>query len=339
MVRAHPGQWNHRELNRRHLRDGCAMHDDVRITTGLRAASHSTAWIGAAAGLFERHEVSARFPRLEVGGPESAAGLMRREWDFAQTGTVPIAEAVLNGGDAVILMRNTVPHDDIIIMANPGISALGQLEGRTVGVLTDAYSGQTGVIVRRAIEGAGANARYLGLGTYRRIHAALAAGEIDAAALPVDFRFLTEPRSGQAIFKARRMGVPSILATTRRMIAADRDLVLRVLRGVLEAIRLFKTRADVVVPLLQDFVQLGDRQAVERLRAYYAPLFPVVPRPALAKGLQHVRDLFVGRYPAAATLQEADIADWSLIDEIEQSGFIRELYRDDGEIRVDEVCA
>jgi ABC-type nitrate/sulfonate/bicarbonate transport system substrate-binding protein len=335
VVRPDPCQRNHRELIRTHRRDGCAMHHSVRITTGLRSASHSAAWIGAAAGLFDKHGISASFPRLEVGGPESVAGLLRREWDFAQTGTVPIAEAVLNGGDAVILMRNTLPHDDIIIMANPDVGALGQLEGRSVGVLTDAYSGQTGVIVRRAIETAGANARYVGLGTYRKIHAALAAGEIDAAALPVDFRFLAQPRCGQTTYTACRMGVPSILATTRRMIAADRQLVLGVLRGVLEAIHLIKTRPDVAVPLLQEFVQFSDREAVQLLRDYYAPLLPVVPRPALAEGLQDVRDLFAGRYPAAATLQEADIADGSLIDELEQSGFIRTLYREDTAIRVE----
>jgi len=113
------------------------------------------------------------FPGLEVGGPESIAGLLRGDWDFAQTGTVPVAEAVLNGGDAVILLRDSIRHDNIVIMTRPGITGLDQLSGRKVGVLTDAYSGQTGVIARLAVERAGAAARYVGLGTYRAIFAAL----------------------------------------------------------------------------------------------------------------------------------------------------------------------
>ena len=329
MVDAHPGERNYGELTRPLLLAAFAMRGDhaaVRIATGLRAASQSIAWIGAAAGIFEKHGLCVSLPRLEVGGPESAAGLLRREWDFAQTGTVPIAEAVLNGGDAVILLRNTVPHDDIVIMARPEITRLGQLAGRKVGVLTDAYSGQAGVIVRRAIENVGATAIYASLGTCRNIHAALAAGEIDAAALPIDFCFVGQHECGWTIFKAARLGVPSIVAGTRRMIASDRGRVLRVLQGIVESIHLFKTRADIVVPLLQEFVQFGDRRAVECLHDYYAPLFPAVPRPDLAQGLQDIRDLFVGRYPAARDLQEADIADSSLIDEIEQSGFIRKLY-------------
>jgi ABC-type nitrate/sulfonate/bicarbonate transport system substrate-binding protein len=298
----------------------------VRITTGLRAASQSIAWIGAAAGIFARHGLRVSFPRLEVGGPDSASGLMRGAWDFAQTGTVPIAEAVLNGGDAVVVLRNTAPHDEIVIAARPGIATLGGLAGRKVGVLTDAWSGQAGVIVRRAIERAGARAIYLGLGTYRGIHAALAAGEVDAGALPIDVRFLGGGTEGWTMFEAPALGVPSVFATTRRMIAADRGCVLDVMRGVLEAIHLFKTRADIVVPLLQELVGCTDRRAVERLRDHHAPLFPALPRPDLAAGLQEIRDLFVGRYPAARDLQEADIVDGSLIEEIARSGFVEGLY-------------
>jgi hypothetical protein len=331
---AHPGERHYGQLTRPHrlARGGDTMAcdlDDVRITTGLRAASQSVAWIGAAAGIFKRRGLRVSFPRLEVGGPESAAGLLRGEWDLAQTGTVPVAEAVLNGGDAVILLRNTVAHDNIVIMAKPEITGLDQLSKRKVGILTDAYSGQAGVIVRRALERAGATANYVGLGTYGNIYAALVAGDIDAAALPVDFRCLGQSQHGWTSFEAAGLGVPSIVATTRRMIAADRALVLRVLRGFVEAIHLFKTRADVVVPLLQQFLNVSDRRAVERLREYYAPLLPVVPRPALTDGLQDIRDLFAGRYPAARALQEADIADSSLIDEVEHSGFIRELYEED----------
>jgi hypothetical protein len=118
------------------------------------------------------------------------AGLLRGGWDFVQTGTVPIVEAVLKGEDAVILLRPFALQGHIVIMTHPRITRLDQLNGKTVGVLSDPYSGQTGVIARLTVERAGAAATYVGLGTYRYIFAALTAGEIHAGALPVDFRFL-----------------------------------------------------------------------------------------------------------------------------------------------------
>jgi hypothetical protein len=94
------------------------------------------------------------------------AGLLRGGWDFVQTGTVPIVEAVLKGEDAVILLRPFALQGHIVIMTHPRITRLDQLNGKTVGVLSDPYSGQTGVIARLTVERAGAAATYVGLGTH-----------------------------------------------------------------------------------------------------------------------------------------------------------------------------
>jgi len=51
-----------------------------------------------------------------------------------------------------------------------------------------------------------------------------------------------------------RLNVPASFATKRRAIAADRGLVLRVLRGFVEAIHRFKKQASAIVPLLQEFL-------------------------------------------------------------------------------------
>lgn len=305
---------------------------EVRIVTGVRATSQCIAWIGARIGTFAKHGLIATFPALEVSGPSSVAGLLRGDWDFAQTGTVPVAEAVLNGGDAVILLRNSIRQDSIIIMTRREITGLGQLNGKTIGVLTDTYSGQTGVIVRLALERAGATATYARLGTYRNVFAALVAGDIDAGALPIDFQFLVAGDDRWNCFETNTLNVPAVFATTRRVIAADRERVLRVLRGFLEAVHRFKTDAADIVPLLQEFLGYDDRRAVERLHTHYASMLPLVPRPALADAMQALRDHLSGKYPAARGLQEADIADASLIEELEQSGFIarpheQELYR------------
>ena len=122
------------------------------------------------------------------------------------------------------------------------------------------------------------------------------------------------------------MHVPAIFATTRRAIAADRKRVLRVLRGFVEAIHQFKTQPATVMPLLQSFLGFSDRSAVERLQRYYASVLPVIPRPGLSDGMQELRNLFSERYPAARELHECNIADTGLIDELEQTGFITQLY-------------
>jgi ABC-type nitrate/sulfonate/bicarbonate transport system substrate-binding protein len=296
----------------------------VRVATGLLAIWQSTAWLGAEAGLFKKRGIDMTLPAIAVGGPEAAAGLIRGDWEFAHTGTVPVAEEVLKGQDVVILATPTSDFPKSFVMTRKEITQLSQLGGKKVGVLTE--TGQTSVATRITVEKAGATASYLPLVKFDRIYAALAAGEIDAGALPIDLRFSGQARYGWNAFPIDAFDTPSIFATTRRLIASNRGLVMNVMQGFVETIHLFKTRPDVVVPLLQRYVKIEDRKVAEDLYAFHVPVFQKIPRPSFP-GMQALRDFLVTKYPAAASLKESDIADPSFIDELERSGFIDQLYR------------
>jgi ABC-type nitrate/sulfonate/bicarbonate transport system substrate-binding protein len=298
----------------------------VRMSTGLRGTTHCISWVGTQAGIFAKHGIEVEFPTFEVGGPESVAGLVRGEWDFVQTGTVPMAEHVLNGHDSVILLRNCFDHLSTYIMTPPEVKSLQQLSGRKVGVLTDAYHGQTGVITRRTLEAAGVEAEYVGLGTYLNIFAGLADGKVDAAALPVELRYAGASKHGWNAFETVPYGLPSIFGTTRGMIARERALVVRVVQAMLESIHLFKTRADIVVPILQEFLRIEERAVAEDIHGHYVDLFPPVPRPDLERAMPALHQLFSPSYPAGGSLRETDIADPSFLDELERSGFVKHLY-------------
>jgi hypothetical protein len=103
---------------------------------------------------------------------------------------------------------------------------------------------------------------------------------------------------------------------------------MNVMQGFVETIHLFKTRPDIVVPLLQRYLNIDDQKAVEELYAFHVPVFQKVPRPSFP-GLPTLRELLVAKYPAAAALKESDIADSSFIDELERDGFIDRLYAGD----------
>src|SRR6185369_5946312 len=118
----------------------------VRVATGLLATWQSTAWLGAEAGVFKRRGIDMTFPAMAVGGPQAAAGLVRGDWEFAHTGTLPVAEAVLEGRDVVILAVPTDVFTFAFVMTRKEIANLAMLEGKKVGVLT--LTGQTSVAAR-----------------------------------------------------------------------------------------------------------------------------------------------------------------------------------------------
>jgi NMT1/THI5 like protein len=295
----------------------------VRVATGVLATWQSTAWLGAEAGLFKRRGIDMSFPAIAVGGPQAAAGLIRGEWEFAHTGTLPVAEEVLKGQDIVILATPSAVFSNAFVMTRKEITELAQLSGKKIGVLTE--TGQTSVAARVTIEKAGATATYVPLGKFERIYAALAAGEIDAGALPIDLRFTGQAHHGWNAFPVHEFGTPSIFATTRKLIGSNRTLVMNVMQGFVETIHLFKSRPDIVVPLLQRYLRIEDRKVVEELHAFHAAVFQQVPRPSFP-GMQTLRELLASKYPGALSLQETDIADFSFIDELERDGFINRLY-------------
>jgi len=298
------------------------------MTTALRAPTHGMAWFAAETGMFKRQGLEVSFPAIETTGPEVAAGLTRGDWAFGHTGALPVAESFLKGGDVVALFRHTLPHANTFLATRRELTTLADLAGKRVGVLSDATSGQTGVRARLMLEKAGVAARYVGLGAYGNIYKALAAGEIEAGALPVYLRLSGESQYGWNIFTVPDVGafVPSVFATTRELIASNRDLVMRVAKGYVETVHAFKTRPEVYIPALQRFLNISDRDLAEGQYRFYVPLFEQVPRVALGDGLQSMRDVFSKKYPAAQELQESDFVDTSVIDELERSGFIRKLY-------------
>ena len=295
----------------------------VRVATGLLATWQSTTWLGAELGVFKKRGIDMSLPAIAVGGPQAATGVIGGNWEFAHTGTLPVAEEVLKGRDIVILATPTSEFANSFVMTRPDITDLSQLAGRKVGILTE--TGQTSVAARITIEKTGAAATYVPLVKFDRIFAALLTGEIDAGALPIDLRFTGEHRYGWHAFPINEFGTPSIFATTRKLIASDRDLVMNVMQGFVETIHLFKTRPDIVVPALQRYLNIDDRKAAEDLHAFHVPLFQKIPRPTFP-GMQTLRDLLAPKYPAASSLKESDIADSSFIDQLERNGFIDRLY-------------
>jgi ABC-type nitrate/sulfonate/bicarbonate transport system substrate-binding protein len=295
----------------------------VRVVTGLLATWQSTAWLGAEAGVFRKRGIDLAFPAVAVTGPEAAARVVNGDCEFAHTGTLPVAEEVLKGRDIVILATPTSAFPMSFVMTTKEITQLAQLDGKNIGV--PSLTGQTSAATRFMVEKAGAAAVYVPLLTFDRIFAALAAGDIEAGALPIDVRFTGQARYGWNAFPLCEFGTPSIFATTRKLIASNRELVMNVMRGFVETIHLFKTRPDIVVPLLQRYIKIEDRKAAEGLHEFHLPVFQQVPRPSFPR-MQTLREFLAPKYPAAVSLKESDIADSSFIDELERSGFIDRLY-------------
>lgn len=231
---------------------------------------------------------------------------------------------MLKGQDPVLIVGVTEPHDIAFLMSRRDITKPEQLAGTRIGGV-DA-KGQFGKYVDGLLAKWGVTASVLTLGSFKNVYAALEKGEIDAGYLPVDLRFIGEKEFGWNNLAGIPIGAGGIV-TTRRLINSNRDLVARFTKASVETIALFKTQPDVAIPLLQRFLQISDRKAVETLHAYYVPLFRSNPLPTFDADLPGLKATFSREFPAAANLRSVDLCDASFVNELDRTGYIKGLYR------------
>lgn len=307
----------------RALRAAAGAGTEIRFATALRATFQSAAWIGTEAGIFRRHGIEVTFATLEAGGPQALAGTVRGEWDFCHTGDVPIVEGVLQGQDPVLILTPTELHEGVFVMARREITKPEQLAGARIGAV-DA-KGQFGRAIGPWLQQWGVSASVVSLGSFQAVYAALGAGKVDAGYLPVDLRFRGQNEFGWNVLHALPTGTGGIV-TTRRFITAKRGIVAEVVKAFVDSIHLFKTQPDIIVPLLQRFLQFSDSKGLEQLYAFYVPLFRTVPRPTFFSEMQRLKDTFSKQYAAVQKLQPEDLYDSSFVDELDRSGYIQRLY-------------
>ena len=236
----------------------------------------------------------------------------------------PAVQAVLEGHDTVILLAPPCPHVSGYILTRSDIKEPTALANKRIGVLSD--RGQFAVATQLMLQQWGVTAALARLGSFHNIYAALEAGSIDAAYLTLDYRVRAERELDANAFPGPISLGNQVLATTRRLIDSNRDLVARIVRGYVEATHWFKTERAAVVPLLQQYLQFTDRRTVEDIYNLFVPTFQEIPRPT-DEGIRAVLDQLVAKYPAAKTLTSSQVIDTSFLDELEKSGFIARLYQ------------
>ena len=307
------------------LRAQLPANDRIRIVTGLRATIQSLGWMGTEVGIFRRNGLEVIFPKPESGGPEAAAGLIRGDWEFANTGSSPLMQGIVDGHDTVILLTPTLPTSSgNPVLARPGITGPNQLSGTRIGVLTE--TGQNTIALNVALRTWGVTATLVPLGTNAKIYAALGAKEIDAGVLSFDYRFLGPREFGLNVIDTPGTGFSSAaVGCTRRLIATNRSLVERLVRSYVETIHFFKTERAAVIPLLQQYLMFKDRGAVEDAYDFHVPIFQAMPRPS-ASSLQALLAELALKQPSASKISTDAVVDLSFLDQLERSGFIRKLY-------------
>jgi NitT/TauT family transport system substrate-binding protein len=281
------------------------------------------------AGIFRKHGLDAQVV-LVSGSPRNVQSLIAGNFDYTMAGVTPLVRSRLSGADPAILAAiNNYSTQKIMVAPHTEIRRLDELRAKIVGV--SQYGSEGDTFLRIALKSAGlrpdADVTIFQTGGGANTVQALAAGKIHAGVT-----------GGSNAVQARRFGAVEIasgeemkilalagtVATTRRHIARDRREVLSFMRGFAEAIHFFKANREASIRIMQKFMAGLPAEIVAPLYNETRERLPALPLPMM----EAIQAVFDRESDAKAkALQPSDVADLSFLQEIEKSGFIRELYK------------
>ncbi len=290
--------------------------------------SVSPFFIGRDLGLFDKHGLKVEL--VLVAGSAKVTMLV-------VSGTSPIAvgsgtstiKANLSGADLVIVAgtNNRVGQS---LFTSPKIKSWDGLRGKTLGVT--AIGSSTDITLRYILKQHGLipekDVRILGTGGNRETMAAIKQELIAGGIVTVLFGPMARAEGYRELMDVSKSELEfqtAAIVTTRRFAQAEREVVRDFVLGYIEAVHAYRTRKAEAKTIIGKYSRVSDSEMLEQNYLYYLGVFKEVPVPTLA-GLKVEQDIIAETDPRARDYDVRRAVDLTFLQEIETSGFVRNLY-------------
>jgi ABC-type nitrate/sulfonate/bicarbonate transport system substrate-binding protein len=264
--------------------------DRVRIGIGVSSIGRFLPLIGEAAGLFEKENIA-----VEIVNRQDEEKVV--EDIAAQTTPIgtPNAPSLifsrLEGTDLVIV-GGVLNRPAFYLAAKPAIGGIEDLKGKRIGI--NQPRRMAGMVMlamlRRWSLNIESDLTLVDLGLNDKSLEALRGKEIDAALLPPEKAFLAETEGFRLVADSRSLHCHWVpLATTRRFLEANRDLVRKIAAVYIESIRVFKSRPAATIKEIKNALPAlaGKPQVLQKCYQLFADSFD----PALAPSLSAIQSI------------------------------------------------
>jgi ABC-type nitrate/sulfonate/bicarbonate transport system substrate-binding protein len=298
----------------------------IRVSLSLGAGQLGL-WVTRDAGLFAKYGLDAELVGLQS-APRQIQLLLSGETLFASTsGTAPM-RARIEGADTIFTM-GVLNSFTLSVVAVPEIKDARDLRGKILGVGSLASSPEN--LARRWLKQTGIerDVKILPTGGYIESLAAMERRQIHAAVLDPPRAYIGRKKFsfGTLVNLAEQFKyLTTATITTAANVRRDRDVILRFTKAYIEGIHRVKTDKEFAINVLGKRLRTSDRDALEETYRVFSTLFEKVPYPA-PEGIESVLEELRGQTPKAKNFRPEEFVDSTFVRELDQSGFIKNLYR------------
>ena len=300
----------------------------IRVGYPSLATGFAPSWVTSDKGIWKKQGLDVELVFLR-GGSRTVSALIGGSVDFIFGSDLGVTTAILQGASLtrVGVTTNTLGYS---LVTQPNVKTMRDLKGKIIGITPgrDAAYARVVKLLRDNGMDASKDVTFLSVGDggpAARV-AALSAGVIHATMFTPPSDLISE-RAGMKVLT--KIDVPNVGAginTTAAYLQKNRPMSVRFLKGYMEGIQYLKSHKDESLKIFSRYVRNSDLTIMANLYEEITTRVEPGLRPQ-PEAVRALLDLAALDYPQAEKLTEKDNWDLSLIDEIQRSGFLDQLYK------------
>jgi NitT/TauT family transport system substrate-binding protein len=298
----------------------------IRVGYTALAGSFTPLWIAKELGLFERQGIQSS--PIYMASTLAYQAMLAGETDFTVGASIPPVQARLGGADPLILVTYTNGFT-FSVVAHPPIQQPGDLRGKRVGITR--FGAPTDFGARIALKRWGLvpvkDVTIIQLGGLPEAFAALKGGSVQAAVLPPPFSTEAMRQGMVQLIDFNQSDIEFIgvgLTSTARFLSTHDEATRRVVRALVEGIWAFKGDREAALHAIGKYSRATDRKLLEETYQSNRKVVRLAPRTTEA-AVRNVLEALADQNPRARGANPQDFYTNRFIDELEQTGFMREL--------------
>jgi NitT/TauT family transport system substrate-binding protein len=301
----------------------------LRIAYVTMAANTLPMWMAADYGVFARYGLDVELMYIE-GAARIAGALVAGEIDLA-CGPAEVAMGPGIQGADTVMIASWADKMGFALMGQPEIRTLADVRGKRLGVTRRGSNSEIWAGAVLAPQGLEADRDYTVLavgGLYEQI-AALQARSIDVGVVGIPANLKGRELGLHEVIPLEQSVIPFAdvgLVTTRRYLAANRDVVDRLLRASAETVAMIYDQPEQTLATIEKYNELADRAQLEETLRFQQLRTTRTMLPT-EEGLRRAMDELARHNPAAANAKAEDFVDATLVRQLNDSGFIQGLGR------------
>jgi NitT/TauT family transport system substrate-binding protein len=302
----------------------------IRIVYSSISGNMAPLWVTYERGFFGRYGLDVEMVLVE-GGSRAAETLASGDAAFAQMAGAGVIQSNLRGADVVMIagILNTMNYEFIV---TKDIQRPDQLKGKAVAV--SRIGSSSDFATRFALNKygliPGKDVSILEIGTQPDRFAALEAGRIQGVMLEVPLTLRAKKMGFRVLANLKMLGLEyqhTGIATTRRLIKTQPDLVRNVMKAYVEGIHYYKTHRKESLAVLAKYLKTNDADGLNEIYEDIGlALVPEKPYPTL-KGIDVMLNELHEKEPKARTARAEQFVDLTFVKELDRSGVIDRLYK------------